>query len=150
MICRFAPLAALALAATPVTAQDAAPPPLSPLSVEVLKLDTVLHSDVNAGSICCAPEMLVSGEAEDFVYIKVVFDVAWSEEVDRVSYSGSQAQALKLPGVDDPDAWLRPWGQINWYPAVDGGTHAPLGRHRCSCLRLDRSRLRSRRCRSAA
>lgn len=119
MICRFAPLAALALAATPVTAQDAAPPPLTPLSVEVLKLDTVLHSDVNAGSICCAPEMLVSGEAEDFVYIKVVFDVAWSEEVDRVSYSGSQAQALKLPGVDDPDGWLRPWGQINWYPAVE-------------------------------
>lgn len=120
MLNRFIAITALSFPAFPAIAQtDTAPNPLSPLSVEVTKLDTVLHSEVNAGSICCAPEVLVSGDDQDFVYIKIVFDVAWSEEVDRVSYSGSQAQALKLPGMDDPDTWLRPWGQINWYPGVE-------------------------------
>lgn len=118
-------LAALSAFALSVSAhaQDAAPPPLSIKSNEVMRLDTIPHYAGGDSLICCAMEVLESGPDHDFVYMHVLLDVAWTEDIKRISYYGGTDVKLKLPGQTDPETYLAPWGTMDWFPEVR--TNAP-------------------------
>lgn len=120
---RSLPLAALSALALsmPAHAQEAAP--LSIKSTEVTRLDTIPHYAGGDSLICCAMEVLESGPDHDFVYMHVLLDVAWTEEIKRISYYGGTDVKLKLPGQTDPESYLVPWGTMDWFPEVR--TNAP-------------------------
>lgn len=101
----------------PAFAQDKdAPPPLTVKSAEVTRLDTVPNYNATDSLICCAMEVFESGPDQDFVYLHILFDVEWSEDVQRISYYGGDAIFLKLPGQTDPETFQVPWGQMDWFP----------------------------------
>lgn len=80
-----------ALTALPAYAQS----PLSLSGMSVYRYETLIDHSGNAGSFCCAPYEL-GGPDGHFFYIRAIFDVDWSEELDRVSVSSSDV-LLRLP-----------------------------------------------------
>ncbi len=113
-------LAALAafLLANPANAEEQKAPPLSIKSAEISRYDTIKHYDANESIVCCAGEVLESGPDHDFVYMHILLDIEWTEELNRISYYGGDAIRLKLPGQSDPDGFIAPWGTMDWYPEV--------------------------------
>ncbi len=97
-------------------AQDSVP--LEVISTKVTRLDQLESTSSDVGLACCAREVLMSGPDQDFIYLHIRFDVGWSDEIKRVSYSGSQTIRLKQPGETDPAKFLSPWGTLDWYPDV--------------------------------
>ena len=98
-------LAMAAATSTPARAEDA--PPITPLSVDVKRYDSIIDHRKEPGLLCCAPLRLTNPEG-DFVHLSIVFDVAWSEEFKQLRVGGRDI-GLKLPGVEEP---LRPFGSF--------------------------------------
>ncbi|WP_422030214.1 hypothetical protein [Roseovarius sp.] len=117
----LAALPALSLA-IPAQSQEAAPPPLSIKSTEITRLDKVRNYSADDSLVCCAVEVLESGPDHDFVYMHILLDVEWTEEIKRVSYYGGNDIKLKLPGQTDPEEYLQPWGSMDWFPEVRTST----------------------------
>jgi hypothetical protein len=81
------------LAAAPALAQS----PLTPVAVAIQRYDQIVNATGDTGLACCAPHVLESGPAADFVYIRMIFDVAFSDTLDRVSINSSDI-LLMPPG----------------------------------------------------
>ncbi|MEQ8899051.1 MAG: hypothetical protein RID23_18375 [Roseovarius sp.] len=124
----LAALPALFLA-LPAQSQEAAPPPLSIKSSEITRLDKLRNYSADDSLVCCAVEVLESGPDHDFVYMHILLDVEWSEEIKRISYYGGSDIKLKLPGQTDPETFLVPWGSMDWFPEVRTST-ASIGESR--------------------
>ncbi len=103
---------ALSLPAAPVLAQS----PLTPVSISVTRYDTLPQLQPDHGMACCALPMLESGPGQDFYYIDLDFNVAWSDDLDRVSISGRDI-LLHFEGGDEDG--LRAFGRINYLPMVE-------------------------------
>ncbi|KZY34059.1 hypothetical protein A3731_19600 [Roseovarius sp. HI0049] len=115
----LAALPALSLSfALPAQSQEAAPPPLSIKSSEITRLDTLRNYSADDSLVCCAVEVLESGPDHDFVYMHILLDVEWTEDIKRISYYGGNDIKLKLPGQSDPETFLKPWGSMDWFPEV--------------------------------
>ncbi len=100
--------AVISLAATlPAFAQSS---PLTLAGMSVYRYDSLVDHSGNAGSYCCAPHIL-GGPDGNFVYIRAVFDVAWTEDLDRVSISSSDI-TLQLPGAEEGE---RAQGRYDWF-----------------------------------
>ncbi len=98
---------ALALfSALPAIAQS----PLSLAGISVYRYENLIDHTGDSGVACCAPFVL-GGPDGHFLYIRAVFDVAWSDEVDRVSISSSNI-LLQVPGEEDP---RRAQGRYDWF-----------------------------------
>jgi len=95
-----------ALGALPVLAQS----PLTLSGMSVYRYETLVDHSGNSGSFCCAPYEL-GGPDGQFFYIRAVFDVAWTEDLDRVSVSSSDIM-LQLPGEDEG---RRAQGRYDWF-----------------------------------
>lgn len=94
------------LTAIPALAQS----PLTLSGMSVYRYETLVDHSGNSGSFCCAPYIL-GGPDGHFVYIRAIFDVAWSDELERISYSSSDI-TLMLPGDDEG---RRAVGRYDWY-----------------------------------
>lgn len=102
-------LGALGLAAIstlPAMAQS----PLSLSGMSVYRYDTLIDHSGNSGAFCCAPYVM-GGSDGSFFYIRAIFDVAWTEDLDRISISSSDITLL-LPGDDEG---RRAVGRYDWY-----------------------------------
>ncbi|MAM60890.1 hypothetical protein [Maritimibacter sp. UBA3975] len=108
----------LFLAAAPALAQDG-PPPISPIDIQVTRLDTIPNLSVDNAAPCCARETFESGEEADFLYLDIDFDVAWSEEVDKLSLSGRDTIFLMPEGVTDIEQAIQAWGSVSYFPEVE-------------------------------
>lgn len=95
-----------ALTALPAMAQS----PLSLSGMSVYRYETLIDHSGNSGSFCCAPYVL-GGPDGNFVYIRAVFDIAWSEDLDRITYNSSDI-TLMLPGDDEG---RRAQGRYDWF-----------------------------------
>lgn len=102
----FAAAGFAALTALPALAQS----PLTLSGMSVYRYETVVDHSGNSGSFCCAPWVL-GGDDGHFFYIRAVFDVAWSDELDRVSVSSSDI-TLTLPGDNEG---RRAMGRYDWF-----------------------------------
>lgn len=105
------PIAALGIAAVtalPAIAQTESPLTLSGMSV--YRYETLVDHSGNSGSFCCAPYVL-GGPDGHFLYIRAIFDVAWSDELERISY-GSSEITLMLPGDEEG---RRAVGRYDWF-----------------------------------
>ena len=95
------PAAVLAIgSASLALAQAAEPQPLSIASLAVERYAEVTETGGDGGVACCAP-MVLSQPGHHFVYLRLVFDVAWSDTLDRISISSSDI-GLLLPGEAEP------------------------------------------------
>lgn len=100
-------LVATALAfASPLAAQS----PLSLAGMSVYRYESLVDHSGNSGSFCCAPYEM-GGPDGQFFYIRAIFDIAWNEDLDRVSVSSSDI-VLQLPGEDEP---RRAIGRYDWF-----------------------------------
>ena len=94
------------MAALPAVAQS----PLSLSGMSVYRYETLIDHSGNAGSFCCAPYEM-GGPDGQFFYIRAIFDIAWTEELDRISVSSSDI-LLQLPGEDEG---RRAVGRYDWF-----------------------------------
>ncbi|WP_071675560.1 hypothetical protein [Nioella nitratireducens] len=94
------------LAAPPVAAES----PLTLVGMSVYRYDSLIDHSGDSGSFCCAPYVL-GDDAGDFYYIRAIFDVAWSDDLDRVSVNSSDI-LLTLP---DDEEGRRAVGRYDWY-----------------------------------
>ena len=94
------------LTALPALAQS----PLTLSGMSVYRYESLVDHSGNSGSFCCAPYVL-GGPDGNFVYIRAVFDIAWSDELERISY-GSNDITLMLPGDEEG---RRAAGRYDWY-----------------------------------
>lgn len=85
-------------------AQDAAALPISLSSVTIERYAALTESGTDGGVACCAP-MVLSQPGHHFVYVHAVFDVAWSDTLDRISISSGDI-GLQLPGDAEPRAMV--------------------------------------------
>ena len=83
-------------AAAPALAQS----PLMPVTVSIQRYDQIVNATGDTGLACCAPHILESGPEADYLHIRMVFDVAFSDTVDRVSVNSSDI-LLMLPGAEE-------------------------------------------------
>lgn len=90
---------------------------LSATEVEVLRYDTIPNFGSSSGLYCCATHINESGPDADFIHIRATFDVAFSDEVDRVSISGRDI-GLLLPGAEEPTAAV---GRFSYIPIFEYG-----------------------------
>ncbi|TBX27681.1 hypothetical protein [Nioella sediminis] len=102
----FASIGLAAITALPALAQS----PLSLSGMSVYRYETLVDHSGNSGSFCCAPYVL-GGPDGHFFYIRAIFDVAWSDDLDRISYSSSDI-TLMLPGDEEG---RRAQGRYDWY-----------------------------------
>lgn len=94
------------MAATPLAADS----PLTLVGMSVYRYDSLIDHSGDSGSFCCAP--YVRGDADgQFYYVRAIFDVAWSEDLDRVSV-GSSDILLSLP---DDEEGRRAVGRYDWF-----------------------------------
>ncbi len=106
----FAPLFAAGVAA-PVWADS----PLTLSSMTVTRHDTLVNYDTDTGLLCCARQVYLSGEDVDFIYVDADFDLAWSDDLDSVSYN-SREILLQLPGAVEP---IQAWWRVSFVPHVE-------------------------------
>lgn len=102
-----------ALAAMPAAAQS----PLSASTITVQRYDEIVAATGDSGISCCAPLVLESGAGADFHHVRVVFDVAYSDTLDRVSVSSNDI-ALMLPGATEG---LRAVGHYDYIGVFEDG-----------------------------
>ena len=110
----FAGLAALMSTTLPAVAQSA----LTPVAVSIQRYDEIVNATGDSGLACCAPHVMESGPAADYYYIRMVFDVAFSETLDRVSINSSDI-LLMLPGAEEG---LRAIGRYDYVGVYDDGS----------------------------
>jgi hypothetical protein len=91
--------------------------PLVPATVTIQRYDELVNASGNAGLLCCAPEVLVSGPGADFYHVRMVFDVGFSDTLDRVSI-GSNDIGLRLPGAEET---LRAIGRYDHVAVFEDG-----------------------------
>ncbi len=91
--------------------------PLSAASVTVQRYDEITSSDASTGMACCAPHILESGPGADFFHVRAVFNVAFTEELDRVSINSSDI-VLMLPGAAEG---LRAVGHYDYIGRLETG-----------------------------
>ncbi|PWK60535.1 hypothetical protein C7455_104171 [Roseicyclus mahoneyensis] len=72
-----------------LSALMAAQSPLVPVSMEVHRYDEVLAASRSNRASCCAPRIYASGSDFDFIHVRVVFNLAFSDMLDRVSVHSS-------------------------------------------------------------
>jgi hypothetical protein len=89
--------------------------PLTPTEVTVTRHDTFINYDTDTGIVCCAHQVYLSGADADFIYIDADFDVAWSEDLDSVSYN-SREILLAYDGAEEP---IQSWGRVAYMPVVE-------------------------------
>lgn len=103
--------AALAVATAPVVhAQEAAPLPITLSSVVVERYAEIIETDSDGGVSCCAP-LVLSQPGHHFVYVRAIFDVAWTDELDRLNVSFSDI-GLLLPGDAEPRQMIGRMGAL--------------------------------------
>lgn len=115
-MCRFVLACAVALAAFLPAFPALAQSPLTPVSISVTRFDTLPRLEPDYGMACCALPVAESGPDSDFYYVDMDFNVAWSDELDRISYS-SRDILLYFEGGDEEG--LRPFARINYLPIVE-------------------------------
>ncbi len=71
------------MAPLPALAQS----PLTLAGMSIYRHETLIDHSGNVGSICCAPYVLGDTDGH-FVFIRAVFDVAWTDDLDRLSVVG--------------------------------------------------------------
>ncbi|MBY4892638.1 hypothetical protein KUL25_07655 [Rhodobacteraceae bacterium N5(2021)] len=86
--------------ATFVTAQEVESVPITLSSIAIERYAELTESDADGGVACCAPVVLHQ-PGHHFVYVRAIYDVAWTEEIDRVNVSFSDI-GLQLPGDAEP------------------------------------------------
>jgi len=102
-------LAAMAFVAlTPLAAL--AQSPLSLAGISVYRYETLIDHSGASGAYCCAPYVM-GGPDGHFFYIRAVFDVDWTDDLDRISV-GSSDILLTLPGDEDG---RRAIGRYDWF-----------------------------------
>lgn len=93
--------AVLACAAgTASVAQEAEVLPITLSSVTVERYATLIEDGTDGGVACCAP-LELSMPGHHFVYVRAIYDVAWTDEYDRLNVSFSDI-GLLLPGDAEP------------------------------------------------
>jgi hypothetical protein len=107
-------------AAAPALAQS----PLMPVTVSIQRYDQIVNATGDTGLACCAPHILESGPATDFLHIRMVFDVAFSDTLDRVSVNSSDI-VLMLPGAEEG---LRAIGHYDHVGIFDEGASGIFAR----------------------
>jgi hypothetical protein len=113
-------LLSVALASAPALAQS----PLTPSTVTIQRYDEITSAEGDSGIYCCAPHVLESGTGADFYHIRMVFDVAFSETLDRVSVNSSDIE-LMLPGAAEG---LRPIGRYDYLGIFEFGSASIFAR----------------------
>lgn len=81
-------------------AQEADALPITLSSVTIERYAELIEEGDSGGVACCAP-LVLSQPGHHFVYVRAIFDVEWSEELDRISVSFSDI-GLQLPGDAEP------------------------------------------------
>jgi hypothetical protein len=119
---RFFCLAPFAVAVLVTAAQ--AQSPLTPVSLLVQRYDEVVPSDGDAGVACCAPHILTSGAAADFFHIRMVFDVAFSDSLDRVSINSNEITLLWTGATEAQ----RAIGRYDYVGVFDAGSPSIFAR----------------------
>lgn len=102
------------LSVVPAVAQSV----LAPASVTIQRYDEIVSAEGGSGHYCCAPHVLESGPAADFYHVRVVFDVAFSDTLDRVSIN-SRDIGLMLPGATEA---LRNIGRFDYLGIFEFGS----------------------------
>jgi len=107
----------LAAAVSLVPAMGMAQSLLSPTSITVQRYDAIPNFSGDSGIFCCATHVHRSGGEADYYHIRMVFDVAFSDAVDRVSINSSDI-LLMLPGAEEG---LRAIGHFDHMPVYEPG-----------------------------
>lgn len=89
--------------------------PLSPAMVTVTRHESFKNFDPDVGLPCCAGQVFLSGPEVDFLYLDIDFDIAWSDELDAISYT-SRDIVLALTGLEQP---IEAWGRVAFMPVVE-------------------------------
>ena len=93
--------AAIAIGSGGIAAAQAADPlPITLSSVTIERYAELTEVGTDGGVACCAP-LVLSQPGHHFVYVRAIFDVAWSDELDRISVSFTDI-GLQLPGDAEP------------------------------------------------
>jgi hypothetical protein len=89
--------------------------PLTPATVTVTRHEGFKNFDPDVGLPCCAGQVFLSGPEVDFLYLDIDFDIAWSDDLDSISYT-SRDIVLVLPGVEEP---IEACGRVAFMPVVE-------------------------------
>lgn len=93
--------AAIAVGSTTLAiAQEAEVLPITLSSVTVERYATLIETGTDGGVACCAP-LVLSQPGHHLVYVRAIYDVEWTEEVDRLNVTYSDI-GLQLPGDAEP------------------------------------------------
>ena len=111
---------AVAAVAAPALAQSV----LTPVAVSIQRYDEIVNATGDSGIACCAPHVMESGPGADYYYVRMVFDVAFSETVDRVSINSSDI-LLVLPGAAEG---LRAIGSYDYFGVYDDNSPSIFAR----------------------
>lgn len=83
-----------------VSAQTVEELPITLSSVTIERYAELTEVGTDGGVACCAP-LVLSQPGHHFVFVRAIFDVAWTEDLDRISVSFSDI-GLQLPGDAEP------------------------------------------------
>lgn len=81
-------------------AQDVTSLPITLSSIAIERYTELTETGTDGGVACCAP-LVLSQPGHHFVYVRAIYDIAWTDEVDRISVSYSDI-GLQLPGDVEP------------------------------------------------
>jgi hypothetical protein len=110
--------ATLLFAASTLSGAAMAQSPLSAASVTVQRYDTLPNFSGDSGIFCCATHIQQSGPDADFVHVRAVFDVAFSETIDRVQVNSADVLML-FPGAEEGQ---RAVGRFDHMPVFEFGS----------------------------
>jgi hypothetical protein len=117
-------LALLGLSCATISAPAMAQSPLTPVSVLVQRYDEIVSSDGDAGVLCCAPHILASGPGADFYHVRMVFDVGFSDSLDRVSINSNDITLLWTGATEA----VRAIGRYDYVGIFTGGSPSIFAR----------------------
>lgn len=90
------PVTAAVLLAAPISAMAQTAPTLEPLSTDVVVYPELVTWHERDGRPCCFPEV-VAEDGQVLLRVDIVFDIPWSEELQRVS-ANDRDITVALPG----------------------------------------------------
>ncbi len=103
-------------------AQDAAALPITLSSVTVERYAELIENGTEGGVACCAP-LVLSQPGHHFVYVQAIYDVAWSDTLDRINVSSSDIGIL-LPGDTEPRQMVGRVSRVGQFDLGGNSLHA--------------------------